>query len=285
MQGLRGFLIDARGKGWIRLRENPFLDPYIKRMLSGADTLAGKNTIIHLTAPQVTKLLVCESSLIPSMRKVRNLVAIATGARLGELAAWRWEDFDLDTPIPTVKVFRQVQFSAEPGKPVFKEPKRKSHRILPLHPTATKAMRWWMEHGWLEHVGRAPGPEDPVFPSIEGEFLVSRTADLFRADLATAELPVVFDGKHSFTFHACRRTFMSLLETESIPREIIGALAGHAGKTVADRHYIAKNLKRFHEAVCRLPLPTTLPWLPSERPSQSPKRSPKPDASLPATTN
>jgi len=48
-----------------------------------------------------------------------------------------------------------------------------------------------------------------------------------------------------------------------------GILQGHAGKTVADRHYIAKNLKRFHEAVCRLPLPTTLPWLPSERPSQT----------------
>jgi hypothetical protein len=89
---------------------------------------------------------------------------------------------------------------------------------------------------------------------------------------AIAEVPVLFDGKHPFTFHACRRTFMSLLEAESVPREIIGALAGHAGKTVADRHYIAKNLKRFHEAVCRLPLPTALPWVP-EASSQTPRRS------------
>lgn len=73
----------------------------------------------------------------------------------------------------------------------------------------------------------------------------------------------VFDGKHPFTFHACRRTFMSLLEAEGVPRELIGALAGHAGKGVADRHYIAKNLKRFDQAVSTLPLPTAgeLGWL------------------------
>lgn len=159
-----------------------------------------------------------------------------------------------------VKVFRQVQFSAVLGKPVFKDPKRNSHRTLPLHPSAVAAMRWWKEQGWLEHVGRHPASGDAVFPSFAGDFSLSRSAEWFRADLAITEVPVLFDGKHPFTFHACRRTFMSLVDAESVPREIIGALAGHAGKTVADRHYIAKNLKRFHEAVCRLPLPTALPW-------------------------
>jgi hypothetical protein len=47
---------------------------------------------------------------------------------------------------------------------------------------------------------------------------------------------------------------MSLLEAESVPREI------------TDRHYIAKNLKRFHEAVCRLPLPTALRGCPLSTP-------------------
>lgn len=267
VQGLRGFLVDVRGKGWVRLRENPLLDPYVKRMLRGTDTIAGKNTIIHLNATEANKLLVCSSPLIPAMRKVRNLIAIATGARMGEIGAWRWQDFDLEAPTPTVRIFRQLQFSAEKGRPVFKEPKRKSHRVMPLHRIARKALRWWKDHGWREHVGRPPAPEDPVFSSPQGQYTLSRSADSFRADLAIAELPIVFDGKHPFTFHASRRTFMSLLEAASVPREIIGALAGHASKGVADRHYIAKNLNRFHDAVCKLPLPDTLPWLPTDQPS------------------
>jgi hypothetical protein len=87
VQGLRGFMVDVRGKGWVRLHENPFLDPYINRLLSGADTVAGRNTIIQLSAPQVAKLLTNESPHIPNMRKVRNLVAIATGCRRGEIGA------------------------------------------------------------------------------------------------------------------------------------------------------------------------------------------------------
>lgn len=266
VQTLRGFLVDVRGKGWVNLRENPFLDPYIRKVLGPPDTLAGRNTIIHLTKDQVSKLVVCEAVEIPPVRKVRNLVALATGCRLGEIRAWTWADFDLDAVMPTVRVFRQVQFAGPDGEPIAKDPKRHSHRIIPLHPSATKALRWWKAMGWREYVGRESTREDPVFPSPTGHYATSRAPDLFRADLETAELPKVFDGKHPFTFHATRRTFMSLLEAEGVPRELIGALAGHAGKGVADRHYIAKNLERFNDAVSKLPLPTPeeLRWVPCQ---------------------
>jgi integrase len=83
-----------------------------------------------------------------------------------------------------------------------------------------------------------------------------------RDDLTVAGVPTLFEGKHPITFHALRRTFMSLLEGEGVGRDLIGALAGHAGKTVTDRHYIAKNIERFNEAVKKLPLPDALAWLP-----------------------
>jgi integrase len=224
VQALRGFLVDVRGKGWVNLRENPLLDPYVRKVLGVPDTVAGRNTIIHLTKDQVRQLISCEAAEIPPFRKVRNLVAIATGCRLGEIRAWTWTDFDLDSPMPTVRVFKQVQFTGPDGEPIAKDPKRHSHRVIPLHPSSVKALRWWRATGWREYVGRDSKPDDPVFPSPSGDYATSRAPDLFRADLETAKLPKLFDGKHPFTFHAIRRTFMSLLEAEGVPRELIGAL-------------------------------------------------------------
>ncbi|HEY0465190.1 MAG TPA: hypothetical protein VGC79_13315, partial [Polyangiaceae bacterium] len=43
VQQLRGFLVDVRGKGWVNLRENPFLDPYVRKVLGVPETIAGRN--------------------------------------------------------------------------------------------------------------------------------------------------------------------------------------------------------------------------------------------------
>lgn len=263
VQGLRGFLVDVRGKGWVKLRENPLLDPYIRKVLGTTDTIAGKNTIIHLKKEEAQRLVLCDSEHIAMIRKVRHLFAIVTGARAGEIGALRWQDVDLDAKVPTVTIFRQVQFTGLKGAPIFKDPKRRSHRILPLHPTAVAALRWWKTHGWREYVGVSPRPSDPVFPTPEGDYTMSRWSPLLKADLAIAKIPVLFDGKYPITFHALRRTFMSLLDGEGVARDLISALAGHSGKSVADRHYIAKNIDRFYEVVKQLPIPEDLPWLPS----------------------
>jgi integrase len=254
VQGLRGFVVDARGKGWIRIKENPLLDPYIKKVLGGADTVAGKNTIIHLKKEEVAALITCTSPKIAAVRKVRNVVAIATGCRFGELQALTWRDLDLKARVPTARVFRQLSVPGTNATACFKDPKRKSHRILPVHPLAVRALRWWRDAGWKQHVGGDPKADDPVFPNTDGEFTFGHGARSFREDLVAAGLPDVFDGQHRFTFHACRRTFMSLLEAEGVPRETIGALAGHSSKSVTDRHYIAKNIDRFADAVDKLPL-------------------------------
>ncbi len=266
VQGLRGFLVDVRGKGWVALKENPLLDPYIRKVLGTADTVAGKNTIIHLKKEEAQRLVLCDSEHVAPSRRVRHLFAIATGARAGEIGALRWEDIDLDARVPTVTIFRQVQFIGLKGAPVFKEPKRRSHRILPLHPTAVAALRWWKDHGWREYVGIAPRQSDPVFPTPHGEYTMSRWSPLLKADLAIAKVPVLFDGKYPITFHALRRTFMSLLDGEGVSRDLISALAGHSGKSVADRHYIAKNIDRFVDVIKQLPIPENLPWVPGSGP-------------------
>ncbi len=98
-------------------------------------------------------------------------------------------------------------------------------------------------------------------PSLNGDYSVQRWADFLRTDLAIAKPPTLFDGKHNITFHATRPTFMTLLEGEGVSRDLISALAGHSGRTVADRHYIAKNIDRFYDVVRQLPIPENLPWV------------------------
>jgi len=88
-----------------------------------------------------------------------------------------------------------------------------------------------------------------VFPSIDGEFLVSSTADLFRADLATAELPVVFDGKHSFTFHACRRLgvkFPSNFKDER-SRSHVSRLRNEEPTVLPLQHHVAHERHPFRQ--------------------------------------
>ena len=269
VQGLRGFLVDVRGKGWVKVRENPLLDPYIRKVMGTVDTVAGKNTIIHLKKEEAITLLTCTAVDIPAVRKVRNLIAITTGLRMGEMAALRWEDIDLEAKVPTAKAFRQLTAIGRNGQKTFKDPKKKSHRIMPLHPSAAAALRWWKVKGWKEYVGRSPVESDPLFSTPNGDYSLSRWADLLRTDLAVAKLPTLFDGKHNITFHALRRTFMTLLEGEGVSRDLISALAGHSGRTVADRHYIAKNIDRFCEVVKQLPIPENLPWVPDSGPRPS----------------
>lgn len=264
VQTLRSFLVDARGKGWVKTKENPLLDPYIKKVLPKSATLAGNNTIIHLDAAQIQQLLCVDSDNIPLLRRVMTLVAVATGMRVGELIGLTWDDVDLKQG--TVRVFKQ----AKENNKVWRNapPKKNSHRVLPLHSTAIAALKLWRDSGWCDHVGRDPvltgTSPDIVFCSPTATHTTSKLPDWLRTDLAISGLPPLFDGKHNFTFHALRRTFMSLLEAEGVDRQHIGNLAGHAGKTVGDRHYIAKNLNVFRKHIEKLPLPKPeeLPWLP-----------------------
>ena len=69
VQGLRGFLVDCRGKGWVKVKENPLLNPYIRKVIGAVDTIAGKNTIIHLRKEEAITLLKCTAVDIPPVAR------------------------------------------------------------------------------------------------------------------------------------------------------------------------------------------------------------------------
>jgi len=261
VQMMRGFVVDIRGNGWAKMTENPFTDPYIKKVLGKAHQLAGQGTLVHLSTEEAQTLILCPHGSIPEHRKVRNLVSLATGARHGEVAGWMWSDVELDAKIPFIRIQRQYQF--ERGQATFKPPKRDSKRIVPLHPTVVAVLKWWKHEAWRCYVSRDPRPDDPVFPSPNGDFTAGNYANNFRSDLAVAGITPLYDGRVPYTFHAARRTFATMLDTLDVHRDVIGAMIGHSARNVTDGSYIAKVLPKHAREVAKLPLPKPeeLLWL------------------------
>lgn len=245
VQCVRSMMTDLRGKGWVSPRPSPLDDPWTKRQLRGTERLAGKHTIIHLDATQLAVLLASEAP--PHHRRARNAFAAGTGLRSGELAALAWSHLELDAAVPNVNVLRQL---ADRG---FKPPKGGAPRRVPLHPRLVATLLKWKGTTW----GGTDGG-DPVFPTESGGFGRGRWSADLRIDLACCGLPIDYPGsgeeRWPMTFHCLRRTFLTLLNEAGVSEQMIAALAGHGSKTVTDKHYVARSLGRYMEAILKLPI-------------------------------
>lgn len=160
-----------------------------------------------------------------------------------------------------MKVFEAVAIIGAKGKGGFakaKAPKtKKSKRTLPLHPATVAALREWIETGWIALVGRAPGPEDFLFPGLNGRGARPRSAELIRYDLAAVGLPIELEGQ-PIEFKATRSSFSSWLDAEDVPRERIKRLLGHAARDVTEAHYTKRDLEQLMAAVLVIPLVWTV---------------------------
>ncbi len=244
---VRTMLSDCRGKGWYR-GENFFNDPYVKKRLKGAEQKAGKDTIVHLSAKDARKVVSYQGEAVSQRRQTKNVLAVCSAMRAGELAGLKWKDLSLDIEVPFVKVERQLTREG------MKDPKRGSKRFIPLHPVAVAALKSWKKEGWREQLGRDPKAEDPVFAGGDGKHLLEPHALNFRNDLAAYKISALYDGRWPVTFHALRRTCLTLLTDAEVPEGDVKAIAGHRGGNVTRDHYVAKNLPRLAKAVARLPL-------------------------------
>jgi integrase len=249
-QAVRSMLSDMRGKGWANIRENPFTDPFVRKLLKGPRS----RTIVHVPVPSLVSLL---SATERPDRVLRVLFAACTGLRLREAAALAWSHIDLTGPVPHVRVERQLS-KLEDGEATFKLPKRDSTRVIPLHPALVTALSWWKTMGWSQHTGLDNDPSRPVFPNPGGGFGVGRWSAHLREMLADAGCPVKCEGK-AITWHSLRRSFLTMLTDAGVPHVDVQHLAGHAPDGVTAKHYVAKNLPRFAGYVAMLPIPSAVP--------------------------
>lgn len=243
VSALRTMIGDARKKGRITLPYNPIADEIVKSEIPVGETRAGKDNPIHLSKKSSCVLMSCESESIPLYRKVKNSLALTSGARSAELQGLAWKHVDLEAG--TIEIVRQLNKGGQ--FPTFKGCKKKSERTLPLHPLAVLALTYWKKKALKT------GNEDPIFPDPKtGLYCKANAARALRDDLRAADLSTQYQGKFNIDQHATRRTFRTLLADSGVDDTHADALMGHTKKGVR-KFYIKDNLEKFIPAINLLP--------------------------------
>lgn len=248
--------------------QNPFRREMVEVMAPKAKRVFG-DTNLFWTEKELKKLLTCQA--IPFWRKVRYVMAVATGARDNEQSGWLWKDWRTVDGSSSLRVERQLKAMGYGRQDVeYGDPKRESFRELPLHPIANDVLTWWHDVGWSLFVGHPPTVDDPIFPVPKGKkrrrlSMPAKKAGsaghwnsqpkILRKDLELAGLPKLFDGLIEFDFKAFRSTFVTLLELAGVPQTRRDHLMGHKGSTVIDRNYLGRHLPEYLAEVSKLPLP------------------------------
>lgn len=246
----------AMAEGWVRHPSNVVAHPGVKNEVPDLDD---SKEVLRLPVAWAQTLI--ESPAISLERRARYSLAFTSGMRDGEIAGVRLKFLQLDAEVPVLKIFEAVAIIGAKGKGGFakaKAPKtKKSKRTLPVHPATVAALREWIETGWIALVGRAPGPEDFLFPGLNGRGARPRSAELIRYDLAAVGLPIDLEGQ-PIEFKATRSSFSSWLDAEDVPRERIKRLLGHAARDVTEAHYTKRDLEQLMAAVLVIPLVWTV---------------------------
>ena len=283
---LKSFFNDCIGNEWLNGEMmNPLEKKPIKKLLRRMTEAMRRERVITVFSTQdIQTILAKDNKKVKDSRRLRYLTAVATGMRKEELQGAVWSDFSLESPIPFVKVDRQLykighapferwEDLAEKGlskrqamatpQALVTDPKKHSNRVIPLHPMVVAALKWWKKKGWALEVGRRPEPSDPVFPRNKvslrgrakaGDFtMINDASATLRIDLKRLNLPLESNGK-PLTFHSLRHTFATMLEEAGVSQERRDHLLGHKPRTVAASNYVAKNLAAYAEEIAKLPL-------------------------------
>ncbi|MEU4715513.1 tyrosine-type recombinase/integrase [Micromonospora purpureochromogenes] len=152
---------------------------------------------------------------------------LATGARIGEILALRWEDLDLATEGPTLTICGTLVFVK--GRGFFRQPWTKSdagYRMVVLPRFAVGMIL-------ARKLVAADNPHDAIFASRRGTWLSpNNVRRQWREARADTELTWV-------TPHTFRKTVATLIKEETNTRNAAAQL-GHSSEEVTDTYYIAK---------------------------------------------
>ena len=152
---------------------------------------------------------------------------LATGARIGEMLALRWEDLDLAATRPTLTICGTLVFVK--GKGFFRQPWTKSdagYRTIVLPRFAVGMLL-------ARKLVAADNPHDAIFASRRGTWLspnnVRRQWRQARTDAGLAWV----------TPHTFRKTVATLIKEEADTTSAAAQL-GHSSEDVTKTYYIAK---------------------------------------------
>lgn len=162
----------------------------------------------------------------PDLLDIVDLL-LATGARVGELCALRWDDVDLGAEKPTVTISGTVTRVKGQGLTRQAHPKTtSSYRRLVLPKFAVETLL-------RIQVEAIPNPWNVVFPSSTGTL---RDPHNLRRQWRDAR---AHSGFAWVTPHTFRKTVATLIDRET-DTETAASLLGHSGTAVTHAHYVQK---------------------------------------------
>jgi len=180
-----------------------------------------REEIKPLSADEAKRLLAAASEA-GDRHEALYVLALTTGARIGELAALRWTDLDLEAG--TLRIER-TRSAAKDG-PTFTTPKGGKARNAHLTPRALEALR--RHRAGQNEMRLAAGVlwegNDLIFPTRTGGVMrpSTLTDDHFKPLLERAGLP------RSVRFHDLRLTAATLLLSRGVHPKLVQELLGHS---------------------------------------------------------
>lgn len=155
-------------------------------------------------------------------------ILLATGARIGEVLAIRWDDLDLAASPPTLTISGTLTRIKGQGLIRQHHPKTASgFRTVSLPGFAVETLL-------RIQLNALPNPYNVVFPSTTGSL---RSPNNFRRQWRDARTDSKFEW---VTPHVFRKTVATLIDREYGSTEAAAQL-GHSGTAVTERHYIQKS--------------------------------------------
>lgn len=154
-------------------------------------------------------------------------IFLATGARIGEVLAIRWQDIDLQAEPPTITISGTVIM--EKGRGTYRQghPKTKAgFRTVKLPPFAAQTLK-------RKYSAEHPQRDDMLFPSSTGTV---RSPHNFRRQWRDARAGTAYEW---VTPHVFRKSVATLIDREYSSKQAAAQL-GHSGTAITEKHYIAK---------------------------------------------
>lgn len=210
-------------------------------------------------APVFTGCASPQRRFMPGPVKIKDdrfwipILALYSGARLGELVQLHLRDVVIDGPVPYIDICETVD------KPGTGQPKKhvKSEagiRKIPIHPDV-------MELGFAEFVAR----QRKLKRSPRLFHAVKFGADQQASTTFSKFFARVLDKQGlkdpALTFHSLRHGMQDALRDARQPQYIIDRLFGHASQTTAGEYGIGASLDVLADAVRSVKLPVRLPKL------------------------
>ncbi len=224
-----GILGKAERKGYVNLGKVRYQYP----VSSQVNTAQKEN---HLTLQEEFEIMNCLKKQ-ESLKSLGVVLALATGMRIGEICALRWECIDLSRGMIHVNKTLQRIYTKENGigksKVVVTAPKSfKSNRYIPL---PEKYLNIIKKHQAAPEVYLLTGKVD--------KFIEPRTLRAYYDRLMEN------NGTRYVTFHGLRHTFATRLVESGCDYKTISELLGHADVNTTFRTYIHSDMDKKREFV------------------------------------